>query len=43
MTELRHGARDHGYRAGDSALQGLGWMLQEQALLLGAIGVALVR
>lgn len=40
-TELGHDLRDHASRAGGSAQQGLGWMLQEQPLVLGAIGVAL--
>lgn len=40
-TELGHDLRDHASRAGGSAQQGLGWLLQEQPLVLGAIGVAL--
>lgn len=39
-TELGHDLRDHASRAGGSAQQGLGWLLQEQPLVLGAIGVA---
>jgi hypothetical protein len=40
-TELGHDARDRAAEAGASAQQGLGWLLQEQPLVLGALGVAL--
>lgn len=40
VTELSHDLRDHASGTGEAARQGLGWMLQEQPLVLGAIGIA---
>jgi uncharacterized protein YjbJ (UPF0337 family) len=39
--ELGQEAREQAGRLGDSAQQGWGWLLREQPLVLGAIGVAL--
>lgn len=41
LAASAHDARDYAYGAGDSARQGLGWLMREQPLVLGAIGVAL--
>ncbi len=41
LAASAHDARDYAYGASDSARQGLGWLMREQPLVLGAIGVAL--
>jgi ElaB/YqjD/DUF883 family membrane-anchored ribosome-binding protein len=40
VTEAGRGARDQIGRLGDSTRQGLGWLVREQPLVLGAIGLA---
>jgi hypothetical protein len=40
-AELGQGAREQAGRLGESTQQGFGWLLREQPLVLGALGVAL--
>lgn len=40
VTEAGRGARDQLGQLGDSTRQGLGWLVREQPLVLGAIGLA---
>jgi len=40
-TELAHDARDYAARAGSSAQHGMNWLLHEQPMVLGGIGLAI--
>jgi ElaB/YqjD/DUF883 family membrane-anchored ribosome-binding protein len=40
-NELAHDARDYAARAGSSAQQGVDWLLHEQPMVLGGIGLAI--